>query len=135
VHIHRKRYDEAAADLARLGNSPYLAERERAEILRCSANLRGLHRGFVLFGSTRAQLLIASALIARAGGMHNILVQLLGPEDAAKVYAPLTFLSAVGGQLQSGAHSAAQQGGELSRKGLQFLKEQLNRQVPRPPDP
>lgn len=127
VHIHRKRYDEAAADLARLGASPYLAESERAEILRCSANLRGLNRGFVLFGASRAQLLIASALIARAGGVQNILVQLLGPEDAAKVYAPLTFLSAVAGQLQSGAQSAAEQGEELGRKGLRFLKEQLKR--------
>lgn len=127
VHIHRKRYDEAAADLLRLGDSPYLPASERAEIRRCSANLRSLNRGFVLFGATRAQLLIASALIARAGGVRGILIQLLGAEDAAKVYAPLTLLSAVSGQLASEAHSAAAQGEALGKKGLHFLKQQLNR--------
>lgn len=131
VHIHRKRYAEAARDLAQLGESPYLPASERAEILRCSANLRGLGRGFVLFGATRAQLLIVSALIARAGGVHGLLIQLLGPEVAAKVYAPLTLLSAVAGELKSGAQSAAHRGEdvgkELGKKGLQFLKDQLNR--------
>ncbi len=127
VHIHRKRYDAAADDLTRLGQSPYLSAAERMEIVRCSETMRGMSGGFVLFGASRAQLVIVRALIARAGGVQNILMQLLGPADAAKVYAPLSFLSEVGQQLQQGAHGALQQGEELGEKGLRYLKDQLKR--------
>ena len=127
VHIHRKRYDAAAEDLKRLAQSSYLSAAERMELARCSDNLRGLSGGFVLFGAARAQLVLVRALIARAGGMQNILTQLLGPEEAAKVYAPLAFLSGVGAQLQTGAEGALRQGEALGEKGLHYLKEQLKR--------
>ena len=66
VHIHRKR-DVAADDLSRPGQSPHLSAAERMEIARCSDTMRGMSGGLVLFGASRAQLVIIRALIARAG--------------------------------------------------------------------
>jgi hypothetical protein len=125
VHIHQKRYEEAAADLARLAQSPYLSDADRSEVRACSEQLRGLHQGFVLFGTQRAQLVIGRALIARAGGVQHILTQLLGAERAAQVYAPVAFLSAVSAELPKSAQDALKQGQDLSSKGLNFLKERL----------
>lgn len=131
VHIHRQHYKEAGVDLDRLAQSPYLSPDDQAEVRSCSQRLSGLNKGFVLFGAQRAQLLILRALIARAGGVLNILTKLLGAEQAAQVYAPLAFLTLVANQLQTGVQGTVKQGEELGNKGLNFIREQLKRRSQR----
>ena len=66
---------------------------------RCAADLSKLDKGFVLFGRTRAQFVVARALFARLGGVKTlvtVLAILVGPDNAAKLARPTLLLWGIG---------------------------------------
>ncbi|AKJ04771.1 hypothetical protein ATI61_101156 [Archangium gephyra] len=133
IHFRRERYEESAKYLDRLADSPYLGERERQEVRASAEEMRQHGDSLPIFLQARASVILAQALIARAGGLENILVTVLGPEQAKQVYAPIVWMDRVYqgvGELtpEKVAHEA---GGTLDKvrevggKGLDALKQRL----------
>ncbi|MBI5543709.1 MAG: hypothetical protein HY901_07480 [Deltaproteobacteria bacterium] len=129
LHYYRKKPDEAAKDLEKLAQSPYLDEKTRTEIRTAAASIRGQRPG--IFGSVRAGAIIGGALVARAGGGARILATLFGEETATQVQQPLTWLSqmreglgkyATGDAITGALREKARESGA---KGLDLLKQRV----------
>ncbi|QRO03058.1 hypothetical protein JRI60_52390 [Archangium violaceum] len=95
VHYRRENYAEAAVNLDKLARSPYLDEPTRQELQTSAEELRQHGKSLPIFRQHRAALILVRALVARAGGMEEILVTLLGEERARQVYAPVAWMDRV----------------------------------------
>lgn len=133
IHFRRERYEESAKNLDKLAASPYLGEAERKEIAASAGEMRQHGDKLPIFLQARAALILGQALIARAGGLENILVTVLGPEQGKEIYAPIAWMDRVRqgvGELtpEKLAHEA---GGTLDKareaggKGLDALRQKL----------
>lgn len=132
--LHKKDYAQAGQALDHLSQSPFLFEEDRQEVKRCAADLSKLDRGFVLFGRTRAQFVVARALFARLGGVKTlvaVLAILIGPDNAAKLARPTLLLWGIGSVLaedverKSGA--AYDQGKQLGQKSYDYLRNKVDK--------
>jgi hypothetical protein len=126
VYARTKRYDDARRSLEKLAASPHLGDADRAEIRACAATLGKWDKGFVPFGKTRAQLVIARALIARGGGLEKIFSSVLGPELGPKVYRPLAVMDRVRAQLGAAPKETVDASKEASRRGLDVVRGKLD---------
>jgi hypothetical protein len=133
VHYKRERYAEAATNLEKLAGSPYLDEPTRRE-LRTSANeLRTHGKSLPIFRQQRAALILARALVARAGGLEKLLVKVLGEERAKQVYEPILWMDRVRtGMAQVKPEAVVREAGgvlnkarEAGSRGLGTLKDKL----------
>lgn len=81
----------------------------------------------------RAGLVLGQALLARAGGLEVVLIQMLGPEKGKELYAPIAWMRRVRTQLgELGAEEVASKaegalGGirEAGSRGLDAIKGKL----------
>ncbi len=131
--LHKKDYAKAGQALEHLSHSPFLFEEDREEVRKCAASLSKLDKGFVLFGRSRAQFVVARALFARLGGVKTlvtVLVILVGPENAAKLARPTLLLWGVGSVLsedvQRRGAAAYDQGKQLGQKGVDYLRSKVD---------
>jgi hypothetical protein len=113
IHFRRERYEESATYLDTLAASPYVGEKERQEV-RASAEEMRRHGGKLpVFLQARAAVILGQALIARAGGLEKLLTDVLGPEQAKQLYAPVVWLDRVRqGVAQASPDKVAQGAGE-----------------------
>jgi hypothetical protein len=125
VHAQRERPIEAAVQLDRLSRSPYLDEKVRGELADAAADLRKSGKGIPLLLKTRAMVILAQALLARAGGFERVLEAVLGPEKAQQLMAPLRWLRRAREQLAQSPAQVVEQGQQLGVKGLELLKDQV----------
>lgn len=87
VHTRHERYAQAAVSLDKLAASPFLDEPTRQELRSNAEQLRAHGGGVPLLRQERAALLLARALVARAGGVERVLASVLG-EARARELAP-----------------------------------------------
>ncbi|MBN1210446.1 MAG: hypothetical protein JXB05_36670 [Myxococcaceae bacterium] len=133
IHFRRERYEQSAKYLDKLAASPYLGEKERREVQASADELRRHGEQLPIFLQARAALILGQALVARAGGLENLLVIVLGPERAKQVYAPIAWMDRVRqgvGALtpEKFAHEAAgtlDKAREAGGEGLEALKQKL----------
>lgn len=130
--LHKKDYAKAGKLLDHLAQSPFLFEEDRAEVKRCAESMTKLDSGFVLFGRTRAQLVVARALLARIGGIKTVLATLavlIGPERSAKLARPVLLLWGTTAVLADDAKrtgaEAVGQGKQLGHKGYHYLRDKV----------
>ena len=72
---------------------------------------------------TRAMLILAQALLARAGGIEHLLEVALGKDQAQQLLSPLTWLQRAREKLAQSPGQALEQGKALGAKGLEFVKQ------------
>lgn len=132
--LHKKDYAQADQALEHLASSPFLFEEDREEVKKCAASLSKLDKGFVLFGRTRAQFVVARAVFARLGGVKTlvaVLAILIGPENAARLARPTLLLWGVGSVLaedvERKGNAAYDQGKQLGQKGVDFLRDKVDK--------
>ena len=130
--LHKKDYAKAGQVLERLSHRPHLAAEDRAEVKQCAADLGKLDQDFVLFGRTRAQLVLARALLARLGGVKAFLVALgvlVGPQTADKLARTTQFLWSFSSTLaeESRRGETLDRGKKLGNKGYHFLRDQVGK--------
>jgi len=86
-----------------------------------------------VFLQARAAVILAQALIARAGGPEKLLVTVLGPERARQVYAPILWMDRVRqgvgvvslDKVASGAGETLDAAKAAGSKGFEALKQKL----------
>jgi hypothetical protein len=133
VHYRRERYAESAANLDKLALSPYLDEPTRQELQTSADELRMHGKSLPVFRQQRAAVILARALVARAGGLEKILVTVLGEERAKQVYEPLVWMDRVQlGLAEVKTEDVVREAGgvldkarEAGNQGLSTLKEKL----------
>jgi hypothetical protein len=133
LHFRRERYEESARYLDKLAASPYLGEKERQEVRASAEEMRRQGNKLPVFRQARAALILGQALVARAGGLEQVLVTLVGPERAQQLYAPLTWMERVRQRvgefsterLASEAGETLDKARDLGGKGLEALKQKL----------
>ncbi|MFP2907555.1 hypothetical protein ACLESD_21390 [Pyxidicoccus sp. 3LFB2] len=131
IHFRRERYEESAKYLDKLAASPFLGETERQEVRASAEEMRKHGDKLPVFLQARAAVILAQALIARAGGPEKILVTVLGPERAKQVYAPVLWMDRVRqgvgavsvDSIASGAGDTLSAAKEVGGKGLEAAKE------------
>lgn len=131
VHAKRERFEESAKYLDRLAGSPNMDERTKQEIASAAAEMRAGKR-VPLVKQAWAGKVLVQAIIARAGGVENMLAVLAGKDEAARILSPLTFLDRARQGLSRAADparvtSAAKDTAktvvdELGAKGRELLK-------------
>jgi hypothetical protein len=95
VHARRGKSADAARALEKLSRSPHLEPEARTEVQASAAALRSSGKLPGVLGEGRAVLLVARALVARAGGMEQLVAAVAGPARAHRVVAPLQALLAL----------------------------------------
>lgn len=133
IHFRRERYEESAKYLDKLAASPYLTAGTREEIHASAEEMRRHGKKLPVFLQARAAVILAQALIARAGGVEHILVTLLGPERARQVYAPIVWMDRVrqgvgsvnADSVKRGAEDTLNAAKDMGGKGLEALKKKL----------
>lgn len=120
VHCRRGRYPEAAKRLEKLAHSPYLDDKERAEVLAFAGSLEK-KKGRVLFGKQRAQVILIRAAVARAGGLEKVLCRIFGDETGHQIYAPLAYLH----HLNAAVADAGGEVKDAGKHGLDAIKAKL----------
>jgi len=133
VHYKRERYPEAAKNLEKLANSPYVDEPTRKELLASAGELRTHGEGLPIFQQQRAAIILVRALVTRAGGLEKILVTVLGEERAKQVYEPILWMDRVRtGMARVKTEDVVREAGgvmdkarEAGNKGLSTLKDKL----------
>jgi hypothetical protein len=126
VHAHRGRYPEAAAELERLAQSPNLDAETKRELAEAATELRAHGKGIPVLLQARAMVIIGQALLARAGGLENVLRTVLGDERAKELAAPLEWLARTREKLGRSPGQVVEQGKALGAKGLELVKERLD---------
>jgi hypothetical protein len=134
IHFRRERYEASAKYLDRLAASPYLEEKERQEVHASAEEMRKHGKRLPIFLQARAAVILAQALIARAGGPEHILTVALGPQRAKQVYAPIAWMDRVRqgvgavsvDSVVSGAGGALDAAKEAGGKGFDALKKKLS---------
>ncbi len=133
VHAQRGKMAEAADDLERLAASPYLEEKQREELREAAKSMRAGGKGIPVFLRARSFTILAQALLARAGGLEKVLVELFGEEEGKKLYAPVAWLDSAKKNLRELTPGAAvDRGKELLDRGLGRLKEGASAKPPGP---
>lgn len=94
VHTRRKRYDQAAASLEKLAQSPHLDATAKAEVQAAAVEVKKAGHDWLPLTSLRANYYILNALLQRAGGLEHICEVLLGKEMADKLMASTNFVRA-----------------------------------------
>lgn len=128
VHARRGRYEEAAQALERLAESAYVEDAMRPEIRASAAELRQHREKLPVFLEARAFLVLARALIARAGGTELLLAAVVGPELAEQIHAPLLWADRVRSKLagvdaaEEAAAGALEKVKGVGAKGLEALE-------------
>lgn len=134
IHFRRERYEESAKSLDTLAASPYLGERERQEARASAEQMRRHGDTLPVFLQARAAVILAQALIARAGGPEKLLVTVLGPERARQVYAPILWMDRVRqgvgavslDKVASGAGETLDTAKAVGSKGFEALRQKLS---------
>lgn len=134
LSLHKKDYAQAGKLLEHLSQSPFLFDDDREEVKRCAADLSKLDKGFVLFGRTRAQFVVARALFARLGGVKTlvtVLAILVGPDNAAKLARPTLLLWGIGSVLsedmEKKGSAAVTEGKQLGQKSYDYLRNKVDK--------
>ncbi|WP_257457669.1 hypothetical protein [Archangium lipolyticum] len=138
VHYRREKYPEAAVSLDKLASSPYVDEPTRQELQASAEELRQHGKSLPIFRQHRAALILVRALVARAGGVEELLVTLLGEERARQVYEPVAWMDRVvqGLAAVKGEDVVREAGGvmdkalEAGNQGWSTLKEKLGNSGP-----
>jgi hypothetical protein len=126
VHLRRKQYVEAGAALKKVAASPYLDAAARDELSLLAADLEK-NRPMPLLGDARASTIVVQALIRRGGGLEKLVAEVVGPEQAKKLIAPIQDVNEVVSRLSSVnaegiAQEAAEKGKSIVRKGFDLVK-------------
>jgi hypothetical protein len=135
VHAQRERPAESARYLDKLAASPHLDEAVRAELSTAAGELRATQKIPVLL-KARALVIVAQALLARAGGVEGILVTALGPDEGQRLAKPLRWLERVRFALATApaaaARGAVEAGRALAAQGRDGVTQALPRLPPLP---
>jgi hypothetical protein len=123
VHAQRERPTQAAEQLDKLSKSEHLDATTRKELAQAADDLRKNGKGLPLMLKTRAMLILAQALLARAGGIEHLLEVALGNDQAQQLLTPLTWLQRAREKLAQSPGQALEQGKALGAKGLEFVKQ------------
>jgi len=130
VYQRTSRYPEAAGELAKLANSPFLDDDGRQEVRACADQMKQQGADPGLFAKQRSLLLISRALIARAGGVERLLEGLLGDARGQALWARLAWMDRARHALAApieGAGKAADQAKQGGRRALDFVKDKVAR--------
>lgn len=84
VHAQQGNFEESAAELAKLAQSPHIDQATRAEILADAAMMRTAKKKVPILGKVKAGAILGQALLKRAGGFHGIASLVTGNPEAAK---------------------------------------------------
>lgn len=126
VHSRRGRYAQAAEQLERLAQSQNLDAETKRELAEAASAMRTHGEGIPLLLQTRAMVILAQALLARAGGLENVLRVAVGDARAKELLAPLEWLQRTREKLGSAPSQVAEQGKALGAKGLDFVKRRVD---------
>lgn len=126
VHSRRGRYPQAAEQLDRLATSENLDAETKRELAEAASAMRAHGEGIPVLLQTRAMVILAQALLARAGGLENVLRVAVGEERAKELVAPLEWLQRTREKLGSAPSQVAEQGKALGAKGLDFVKRRVD---------
>ncbi|QSQ26124.1 hypothetical protein JY651_14850 [Pyxidicoccus parkwayensis] len=133
IHFRRERYEESAKFLDKLAASPFISATAREEIHASAEEMRKHGKKLPIFLQARAALILTEALVARAGGLENILVVVLGPERGKQVYEPIAWMDRVRrgvgsvsmDSVKKGAGDTLNAAKDMGGKGLEALKKKL----------
>lgn len=131
VHARRGRWDESAAELDKLAQSPHLDEATRADLKQAAQDLRGQAHRLPVLLEARATVILAQALLSRAGGVEALLVLFLGEESGKQLAAPLAWLERTRrGLARASPASAVDKGKDVGKRGLELLEKALRPGAP-----
>ena len=92
VHARRGRYEASALELEKLAKSEHLDAATKTELEAAAVAMRSESHAIPLLLQTRATVILAQALLARAGGLEHVLIVLLGEEQGTRAAAPVRWL-------------------------------------------
>jgi len=121
VNLEHGKLPEAAARLEKLAQSPYLDPKTQGELAQAAKDLRekGDAKGMLGFMvKAEGTWIVGKALVARAGGLKNVLVEMLGEERGARMWKELAWFESVRAGLQKvDAKVVMAEAGALAEKG------------------
>jgi len=127
VHARRGRYVEAADEVDKLAHSENLDADTRQELAGAAKELRTHGKGIPVLLQARAMVILGQALLARAGGIEHLLLVVAGEERARRLSAPLEWRQRTREKLGSAPSQVVGQGKAMGAKGLDFVKDRVER--------